>query len=519
MNIKNQNGTELANFAVQLERLYQNPDAPASPTLELTVTQGVQSHSLFISYNRLDQLDIQQLVPGCVYLMPKAKTEVAKMIRLSVAQALQSETQIGTMYPQSGWYDQPSEKIFVAGGAIISGAGLSASEGVLISEDVAQLHLAADHALTSMESSERLIRALVSYGEYAIPVFAYTLYGVLHSVWSEANLPTACVLNLIGTQGFGKTTLARTFCALYDDSTGRIADFYDAQSTPASMREALSSARDRIVVVDDLCKSSSRREMQKRRDLTANLLRVAANESPISKMKGDAAASSVCSSGLVLTGELPLEVSSDVTRCVIIDVKRPLRNGNPDERIIAATAVENYIQWLCAHFSEEMDRLKHEYRLFDEADTTKHLWRLKKSLFQLDWAFNSFLRFSKNVGAISATAQQQFEKMSRNAAQKIFTYEETLVQKIEDSDPANWKRLILEGANKRAFPYKLKPDCLCIKLSDLTKFFRHVLHNPGLQEQEMVRKLKEQNLLLMDKSGKSTKKVSGVRMLNINILD
>lgn len=515
MSILGENGEELANFSFHIQHLYRMPGNPSDLTIELTITQGINEQTLLIPYKELHQFDIQRAVPGCVYLVPGAKCKVAKEISLSISQALQSPARVGIAYPQSGWYQQPSERIFIAGETAISADGIAAPANAMISKETAQLHLAVDHTLTAGQAAERLLRILIPYADYTIPVFAYTLYSMLHSVWPETGLPTACVLNLIGMQGHGKTTLARILCALYNDSAGHIADFYDAQSTPASIRKALSEARDRIVVVDDICKSTSSREMQKRRDLAAHILRNAANETPVARMSGDTTVSFTCVSGLVLTGELPLEVPSDVTRCVIIDVERPLRNGNPDDRTVAATAAAAYIQWLSAHFDEEIEQLKSSFRTFSDNDTSKKHWRLKKSLFQLDWAFNSFLRFSKKSGAINDDAHHQLEKQTADIFQGIFSHEEALIQRIENSQPSQWRQLIIDGADHNAFPYQLKPGCICVKPGDLAEFFRAALQCPSLQELEIIRKLKAQNLLLMDKTGKATKKVSGVRMLNI----
>lgn len=486
--------------------------------LELLINQGNRQQSLLIAYDQLDQLNIPKMVPGCTYLERGARAEIIKQIRLSVSRALQNGVQNGTWYEQSGWFDSLEGKLFVAGGDVISEKGINESTDVFISKCVAQLHLAVDNTLTPTQSCELLLRELAEYGNYKIPAFSYTLYSMLHSIWPSVNLPAACVLNLVGTQGYGKSTLARNFCALYNHSTGQISDFYDAQSTPASMRNALSSSRDRCVVIDDICNSISIREMQKRRDLAGHILRNAANETPVAKMEGDETVNYICESGLVLTGELPLDVPSDVTRCIIINVSHPLRNGDPNIRSITATSVAAYIQWLCANFTEEMDYIKRAYHAFSEKDVQKNLWRLKTSLFQLDWAFSSFLRFARNIGAISETAQQQFENHSSDIAQSIFSYEEGIVQRIEHTQPSNWKQLIISGAHKMAFPYKQKPGCVCVKPSDLTDFLRSTLHNPALQEQEIIKTLKTQGLLLMDKSGKSTKKVSGIRMLNINLL-
>ena len=137
----------------------------------------------------------------------------------------------------------------------------------------------------------------------------------------------------------------------------------------------------------------------------------------------------------------------------------------------------------------------------------------------MDWIFDSFLRFAKNVSAINDAVQQQFEKKASDIFQGIFSYEERLVQNIENAQPSRWKQLIMEGAHKNAFPFELKSNCILITVADLTKFLRKVLQDPALQEQKILRELRKENLLLMDKSGKSTKKDKGVRKLHIIIAD
>lgn len=133
---------DVTNFTVQVEQLYAPPDDPLSLTVGLTVQQGTHKHNMLVPYDRLDQLDIQKEIPGCVHLTRSAKSYVSKSIRLAVAQALQSADPIGELYPQSGWYDPPSERIFVAGGAVISKEGMAAPANAVISRETALLHLA-----------------------------------------------------------------------------------------------------------------------------------------------------------------------------------------------------------------------------------------------------------------------------------------------------------------------------------------------------------------------------------------
>lgn len=58
-------------------------------------------------------------------------------------------------------------------------------------------------------------------------------------------------------------------------------DKLHAGSTPSAMRDALTSACDRLILLDDVCLSTNRTKRRERRDLATQLIRYAANGTPL----------------------------------------------------------------------------------------------------------------------------------------------------------------------------------------------------------------------------------------------
>lgn len=125
------------------------------------------------------------------------------------------------------------------------------------------LQLDSASELTDGEAAEQLLLILQKMPDVGLPTFAFTLYSSLHSVFREESLPTACVLHIHGGQNLGKTTTAKRLATLYNKD-GQPADIYDAGSSFPVMRDALADARDRVVLLDDICKTTDSASQRKR---------------------------------------------------------------------------------------------------------------------------------------------------------------------------------------------------------------------------------------------------------------
>ena len=107
------------------------------------------------------------------------------------------------------------------------------------------------------------------------------------------------ILYIVGGQGFGKTTLAHLLTDWHKDADGDADLFFEAGSTIAAIREQMAQARDLPLVVDDLCKSSSKTTERQRKELGAQLVREGANSAPIiKKLPGGRMSKQKCSASI-----------------------------------------------------------------------------------------------------------------------------------------------------------------------------------------------------------------------------
>lgn len=506
----------IANFVPIVERLYTAPGSDMQPpVLSLHIQCGARSAAqhLIVPFEDLDRLDFPQQVPGCIYYSKSGRTWAINFIRQQVGQLLEANHQCGTYFQSSGWHPKGEEIVYIIGNEIVTTTGIEEPSGDYIAPGVSALSLVRDHSLSATQAAEGLIKALPGYREYAIPTFAYTLYAANHSLWGEVGLPTACVLNLQGTQNAGKTQLAKRFCALYQErNSGNFADFYDAAGTLAAIRSQLSCARDRVVVCDDICQSTNPSAMAKRRNLAADLIRVVANETPHVKISGGKGIYSDCTAGLVITGELPLAVASDITRTITLKISEPLRGRPNTDRILAASALAEYLCWLCRHRDHELSQLRSDFRRYQENSKPG---RLEISIFQLNWVFESFLRFALNANAINAQVQAALSNRSDYIFKNVYSSQMRDIHRVQMVQSVPWAQLAVEGAQQKAFPFHSRPGCICVTPGDFANYCRDRLGDSALQIETIIAGLRTEHLLAMDRSGKSTKKINGIRHLCI----
>lgn len=116
----------------------------------------------------------------------------------------------------------------------------------LIAKETSSYHLAVDPTMSAETAVKQLLETFLPHLNVYLPVWAYALFSVCRSFLRDSGLPTACILYMIATQGFGKTATAKALCQLFDDSGGCMADVYDAGSTISAMERALMTTRDPV---------------------------------------------------------------------------------------------------------------------------------------------------------------------------------------------------------------------------------------------------------------------------------
>ena len=513
------NGEQIANFVPQLVHIFEDAARGAAGPLaalqvEFVIENQDHKQSVTIKYEDLDKFNFEVAFPGCICSNSKGhstKKLVVRYIREQLGRAIEAGAD-GTYYAAPGWYTQPSGMKYVIGNQII---GQRAERSFRISPVVSQVSLCSNPQLAPCDAAEMLFKAIERFSRITLPVYAFTLYASLRSVMRKEGLPTACVLYLVGNQGYGKTETAKRFCALYQDDTGTYTNIYDLHSTEAAMRNAAAGARDQIIVLDDICKSTNKQDQRQRRDFAASLIKASTNGTPVTYMQGRAVKAVECAASLVITGEFPLEEASELIRCVTISIDQQLTGGDDSDRMVAASALESFLQWFSEHAEEELNLLRKDYRSFKTKERSHREERLQISLWELSWVFGSFLRFAVSVGAISQHASEKIDKTLTSILLQIFSDTLHRIEKLHSNPLSALAAVIKAGAVTKKFPYFLHNGCLCVRTEDLTAYLQKVSGNSMLTTNDITALLRQKNLLCMDNTGKSTRKVNGVRVLTI----
>ena len=468
-------GNAITNFIPRIRGLYSaNLEEPLQLLLEVT-REGAPPQTIVWPAEQLDQLNFEKLIVGCISRDARGRSTrnlVATYLRMQLSQC---DLPRGQYFDQTGWQQIDGQHCYLPNLAPENRLAEPPEGGAppyLIAEGVSNYRLSVDPTLSDATAGEQLIRTFEQHPDVYLPVWGYSLFSVCRSFLQDSGLPTACILYMIATQGFGKTATAKALCQLFDDSSGYIADVYDAGSTMSAMERALMTTRDRSVLLDDIYIGTNKAKQRERLASAAALLRFAANETKRTKTRGSKNVSVSCAAGLVVTGEIPLEASSDVTRCIIVRIREKLADSShPVDlealRHTAATAMQGFLAWFGERYEEFRSRIKIEMESQLAAVKSAPNERVKKSLFELYWLLCRFSDYAEAVGAISAIAKEQLVHATEQALTEVWHNIAEELRRIENR-PKTIRAAIISGVEQQAFGYSTHKGYICVKLSALT---------------------------------------------------
>lgn len=515
-------GELITNFVPRIRGLYSaEPEEPLRLLLEVT-REGAPPQTIVWPAEQLDELNFEKLIPGCILRDARGRSTrnlVATYLRMQLAQ---SDLPRGQYFNQTGWQQIDGRHRYFPNPAPanrLAEPPVDGSPPYLIAKETSGYHLSVDPTMSAETAVKQLLETFLPHLNVYLPVWAYALFSVCRSFLQDSGLSTACILYLIATQGFGKTATAKALCQLFDDSNGCITDVYDAGSTISAMERALMTTRDRSVLLDDIYIGTNKAKQRERLASAAALLRFAANETQRTKTQGSKNVSVSCAAGLVVTGEIPMEASSDVTRCIIVCIRKKLGgSGNPVDleavRHTAATAMQGFLAWFGERYETFRSRIQRDMDTQLSAVREDPNERVKKSLFELYWLLCRFADYAEEVKAISAVAKSKFVQATAYSLTQVWHNIAEELRRIENC-PKTIRAAIISGVEQQAFSYSTHKGCICVKLPALTKYLQELYRRSDLSEQYVAALLRQYNLLSIDASKKSTKKIKGKRYLCI----
>jgi len=309
---------------------------------------------------------------------------------------------------------------------------------------------------------KNMIAAIQQNDSAVCLAFIYALLISKRSVLARIGYDVQGVLYITGTQGIGKTTLAKRvlgYAVRRSDPT-KPALFQEAVSTEAATRDLLARYPDLVVIFDDLCLSSVRSIEKERRKKGAFMLRLAANESQISKKAANGDTIQVnCRAGMALTAEFVMEGVSELTRCIIIDIDTPLNLSDDLNASLVGSVLNYFADWFADNYKvlihllsglmEHAEGILNTFFNDDEQKRHKNLLcqqRIQHNFVLLYWAFECFITMAKQQAELTKSMEKALRRKFTDAIHHSIFKQSEILSDIQSLQPDGNLAYILSKA-------------------------------------------------------------------------
>ena len=443
----------ILNAKIEEVRVYREMDGGDS-CFVLTLPQAGRQPTLPpYSVDNIDRFRIGKIAPRFVALDEDGKatdTRVQAVLKEAISQEIR-QGRCGVLLNRTGWAKLPNGRcVYNTGTQVIGDTG---GLEVKLSDTLPQLELT-DQCI-EMEDKWLLrsyLRKLSREPDILILLAAHMVRSLLASMFERLGFPLRYILYLVGIQGSGKTTAANDFgLPLTDVTQNTPAPATRALSSKSAVRDFAAEYRDMSALLDDVCTSSSAETRRISTDIAAYTLRFAADLIPqIISRPGGGQRKVRCTSGLIITGEFPMQKPSDLTRCVIVEVDHQMRGKEADDRTVSSAVVSRFVQYLAKHFDSVSDEIQLALSTFRADAVAEGGPRQQQHMGELSCAFQLLLEYAKAIGAIDDVEIAEWGLRLQNALGRSLSANIRLTAKFERENVSNIGKIIVDAMKNEA---------------------------------------------------------------------
>lgn len=514
----------ILNARIEEVRVYREMDGGGS-NFTLTLTQDGHQYTLPpYSVDNIDRFRIGKIDPRFVALDEDGKatdTRVQAVLKEAISQEIR-QGRCGVLLNRTGWAKLPNGRhIYNTGMQVIGDAG---GIEVKLSDTLSQLELT--DRCTEMEDKQVLqsyLRKLSREPDILILLVAHMVRSLLASMFERLGFPLRYILYLVGVQGSGKTTAANDFGLPFTDVT---------QNTPAPATRALSSKsavrdfaaeyRDMSALLDDVCTSSSAETRRISTNIAAYTLRFAADRiyEAISR-PGGGQRKVRCTSGLIITGEFPMQKPSDLTRCVIVEVDHQMRGKEADDRAVSSAVATRFVKHIAEHYDLISAEISSALSDFHADAVEEGGPRQQQHMGELSCSFQLLLEYARSIGAIDDVEIAEWGLRLQNALERALAANMRLTAKFERENVSNIAKIIVDAMKSETIllakskeKFSKKPDkyagfegrkrTVYIRLSSLQELLTSV-SGKVWTDSAVGKQLRENGLVEVGKDGHTAK--------------
>ena len=408
----------------------------------------------------------------------------------------------------------------------------------IIGEDLPEIRIAkrlAGYALLSDKLSRvvagndvaEYVKRLIHFNRRITPIlFVANILGILHDFFAKAGAPIKFSLYLLGEQSTGKTTLATTYCSMYDRADDLQQHLHNLTASEARLDQILDVERDMPVIIDDLRKSDSKRNLRQQEMRLDNLIRCCGNGLGRETLRSQYDVNGFA----IFIGEYALSNPSTNNRVVMLEFFKEDLDLKRLNAISAAPAYlsiffRDFIEWALRNYGgivntiktsakeyliERSKREAYQERLYSHANVLFIAWRIflmycHEKNWDVAFSEEDFAHCVNNVIA------DQIECMELDAPEPVSNIV-PLFKVIEDElfDDRNSKRPRKDRWNQRLY-FDESDGLLYIPGPSLQSF----MESAGLEclRFDVVNEFYSHGMLQIDKNigGSRTKKFQGKR--------
>lgn len=415
----------------------------------LTLTQDGRQYTLPpYPIEQIDRFRIGKIDPRFVALDEDGKatdTRVQAVLKEAISQEIR-QGRCGVLLNRTGWAKLPNGRhVYNTGTQVLGDTG---GIEVKLSDTLPRLELT-DQCM-AMEDKQLLrsyLRKLSRESDILILLAAHMVRSLLASMFERLGFPLRYILYLVGVQGSGKTTAANDFGLPFTDVTQNTsAPATRALSSKSAVRDFAAEYRDMSALLDDVCTSSSAETRRVSTNIAAYTLRFAADRIPETISRPGGGQRKVrCTSGLIITGEFPMQKPSDLTRCVIVEVDHQMRGKEADDRTVSSAVASRFVQYLAKHFDSVSDEIQLALSTFRADAVAEGGPRQQQHMGELSCAFQLLLEYAQKMGAIDDVEIAEWGLRLQNALRRSLAANIRLTAKFERENVSNVAKVIVDA--------------------------------------------------------------------------
>lgn len=267
-------------------------------------------------------------------------------------------------------------------------------------------------------------------------LFLAAIQGTLKSIMRKIGADHDCVIYLVGETGTGKSDLARKFCDYIPEGN----QAYTLDSNRKALKMQLAKLRDATVVIDDLCKTTSKGMYDKRLQTVSEIIQSASDAAPA--MVDVDCKADFGRIHLVVTAEEKPRNPSTINRCLLLELDSrfpsPFWNhiGEVYSRNYIRYTVWNFVQYIMDDYQGNMQKLKSDY-----ASTTREVSaenirdaRINKTFCVQMTVKNAVIRFARQQELPEDIVMRLDKKLSESIKYATDYTEDELKRRKKQND-------------------------------------------------------------------------------------